>query len=125
MAWQMAGIVYASLVIGLVFHLDQRAGLGDEEAGLRRDGGAGKGTLMTLAIVCAILLATLAGRWATAGARGENTLTEWAVGGRSLGTLIFWFANAGEVYTTFAVLGISGYALALARLPIWLSVRCR
>ena len=34
MAWQMAGIVYASLVIGLVFHLDQRAGLGDEEAGL-------------------------------------------------------------------------------------------
>ena len=44
------------------------------------------------------------------GARGENTLTEWAVGGRSLGTLIFWFMNAGEVYTTFAVLGISGYA---------------
>ena len=72
MAWQMAGIVYASLVIGLVFHLDQRAGLGDEEAGLRRDGGAGKGTLMTLAIVCAILLATLAGRWATA-ARAART----------------------------------------------------
>ena len=114
MAWQMAGIVYASLVIGLVFHLDQRAGLGDEGGGpSRRDGGAGKGTLMTLAIVCAILLATLAGRWATAGARAARTLTEWAVGGRSLGTLIFWFMNAGEVYTTFAVLGISGYAWAL------------
>ena len=41
------------------------------------------------------------------------TLAEWAVGGRSLGTLIFWFMNAGEVYTTFAVLGISGYAWAL------------
>ena len=44
MAWQMAGIVYASLVIGLVFHLDQRAGLGDEEAGLRRDGGQERDT---------------------------------------------------------------------------------
>ena len=114
MAWQMAGIVYASLVIGLVFHLDQRAGLGDEEGASRRDGGAGKGTLMTLAIVCAILLATLAGALGYGRrARGENTLTEWAVGGRSLGTLIFWFMNAGEVYTTFAVLGISGYAWAL------------
>ena len=39
----MAGIVYASQVIGLVFHLDQRAGLGDEEAGLRRDGGQERG----------------------------------------------------------------------------------
>ena len=81
---------------------------------------------MTLAIVCAILLATLAGALGYGRrARGENTLTEWAVGGRSLGTLIFWFMNAGEVYTTFAVLGISGYAWRLARLPIWLSVRCR
>ena len=69
---------------------------------------------MTLAIVCAILLATLAGALGYGRrARGENTLTEWAVGGRSLGTLIFWFMNAGEVYTTFAVLGISGYAWAL------------
>ena len=67
---------------------------------------------MTLAIVCAILLATLAGALGYRRARGENTLTEWAVGGRSLGTLIFWFMNAGEVYT-FAVLGISGYAWAL------------
>jgi SSS family solute:Na+ symporter len=36
-----------------------------------------------------------------------------AVGGRNFGTLLFWFMNAGEVYTTFAVLGISGYAWAL------------
>ena len=79
---------------------------------------------MTLAIVCAILLATLAGALGYGRARAENTLTEWAVGGRSLGTLIFWFMNAGEVYTTFAVLGISGYAWA--RAPAYLaSVRCR
>ncbi|MFD0786131.1 sodium:solute symporter, partial [Micromonospora azadirachtae] len=43
----------------------------------------------------------------------RSTVTEWAVGGRRLGTLLFWFINAGEVYTTFAVLGISGYAWAL------------
>jgi SSS family solute:Na+ symporter len=69
---------------------------------------------MKLAIVLAILLATAAGA-ITYGrqTRRGSTLTDWAVGGRSLGTLVFWFMNAGEVYTTFAVLGISGYAWAL------------
>ncbi len=69
---------------------------------------------MKLAIVLAILLATIAGA-AAYGRRTRRgaTLAEWAVGGRSLGTLLFWFMNAGEVYTTFAVLGISGYAWAL------------
>ena len=69
---------------------------------------------MKLAIVLAILFATVAG--ATAYGRRQQhraTLAEWAVGGRSLGTLLFWFINAGEIYTTFAVLGISGYAWAL------------
>ena len=32
--------------------------------------------------------------------------------GRRIGGLLFWFLNAGEIYTTFAVLGISGYAWA-------------
>jgi len=32
MAWQMAGIVLASIVIGTVFRLDRFAGLEDEEA---------------------------------------------------------------------------------------------
>jgi hypothetical protein len=31
MAWQMAGVVLSSLVFALVFHLDRRAGLEDEE----------------------------------------------------------------------------------------------
>jgi solute:Na+ symporter, SSS family len=69
---------------------------------------------MKLAIVLAILLATVAGSLAYGRrTRRSATLADWAVGGRSLGTLIFWFMNAGEVYTTFAVLGISGYAWAL------------
>ena len=69
---------------------------------------------MKLAIVLAILLSTVFGSVAYGRRTQRNaTLADWAVGGRSLGTLLFWFMNAGEVYTTFAVLGISGYAWAL------------
>ncbi|MCW3819750.1 sodium:solute symporter family protein [Micromonospora sp. DR5-3] len=69
---------------------------------------------MTLAIVLVILLGTAAGAigYGRRASRRTN-VAEWAVGGRRLGTLLFWFINAGEVYTTFAVLGISGYAWAL------------
>lgn len=69
---------------------------------------------MKLSIVLLILLATVVGA-VSYGRRTRRgaTLADWAVGGRSLGTVIFWFMNAGEVYTTFAVLGISGYAWAL------------
>ncbi len=31
MVWQLAGVVFASLVFALVFHLDRRAGLEQEE----------------------------------------------------------------------------------------------
>lgn len=41
-----------------------------------------------------------------------GSVAEWAIGGRRFGFVIFWFLNAGEIYTTFAVLGISGYAFA-------------
>jgi SSS family solute:Na+ symporter len=69
---------------------------------------------MKLSIVLVILLASVAGALAYGRrTRRNSTLAEWAVGGRNLGTVIFWFMNAGEVYTTFAVLGISGYAWAL------------
>jgi SSS family solute:Na+ symporter len=67
---------------------------------------------MMLAVTLAIVLGTvtaalLAGRRAVA-----VNVTEWAIGGRRIGALLFWFLNAGEIYTTFAVLGISGYAWA-------------
>lgn len=69
---------------------------------------------MTLVIALVIVLGTALGAigYGRRTARRAN-VTEWAVGGRRLGTLVFWFINAGEVYTTFAVLGISGYAWAL------------
>lgn len=67
---------------------------------------------MILTIALVIVLGTVAGALAF-GRRATADMTNWAVGGRRFGTLLFWFMNAGEVYTTFAVLGISGYAWAL------------
>lgn len=67
---------------------------------------------MILTIVLVIVLGTVAGSLAF-GRRATADMANWAVGGRRFGTLLFWFMNAGEVYTTFAVLGISGYAWAL------------
>jgi solute:Na+ symporter, SSS family len=69
---------------------------------------------MILAVALAILMGTVVGA-ALYGHRRKQaatTVSEWAVGGRRFGSLIFWFLNAGEIYTTFAVLGISGFAWA-------------
>ncbi|WP_433179339.1 sodium:solute symporter family protein [Actinoallomurus sp. CA-150999] len=69
---------------------------------------------MTLVLALIIVLGTAVG--AIGFGRRSNTpktMSGWAVGGRRFGTVLFWFMNAGEVYTTFAVLGISGYAWAL------------
>ncbi|MEY2883150.1 MAG: hypothetical protein RL490_874, partial [Pseudomonadota bacterium] len=60
-----------------------------------------------------VVLATMAGALLYGRQRaGIASVSDWAIGGRRFGTLIFWFLNAGEVYTSFAVLGISGYAWA-------------
>ena len=68
---------------------------------------------MTQMFVLLILVGTISGAmlYGRHQAKSES-VAEWAVGGRKLGFLVFWFLNAGEVYTTFAVLGISGFAWA-------------
>lgn len=68
---------------------------------------------MVLSIALVILLATVAGAVGFGRRARHRTMSDWAVGGRRFGGVLFWFLNAGEVYTTFAVLGISGYAWAL------------
>lgn len=42
--------------------------------------------------------------------RGRMDMKEWAVGGRSFGGMLLWFLSAGEIYTTFALLGAAGWA---------------
>jgi len=39
-------------------------------------------------------------------------LEEWSVAGRSFGVIFVWFLMAGEIYTTFAFLGASGWAFS-------------
>jgi len=68
---------------------------------------------VTLALALVIVLATVVGAVGFGRRSGRTTLAGWAVGDRRFGSVLFWFMNAGEVYTTFAVLGISGYAWAL------------
>ncbi|WP_232665530.1 sodium:solute symporter family protein [Pseudonocardia sp. TRM90224] len=69
---------------------------------------------MAITLVLVIVIGTAIGSIAY-GRRTSTrpTLTTWAVGGRGFGSLLFWFMNAGEIYTIFALLGISGYAWAM------------
>jgi len=67
---------------------------------------------LPLVLCLAIVLGTVFGALTYARYQSVRTMDEWAVGGRRFGSWIFWFVNAGEIYTTFAVLGISGYAWA-------------
>jgi len=44
-----------------------------------------------------------------AGTRQKMSLEQWTVGSRGFGTLLMWLLMAGETYTTFSVLGASGW----------------
>lgn len=45
-----------------------------------------------------------------AGSRRQMDLEQWTVGGRGFGTPLVFLLMAGEVYTTFTFLGVSGWA---------------
>ncbi|MGE3617519.1 MAG: sodium:solute symporter family protein, partial [Gemmatimonadales bacterium] len=59
-------------------------------------------------IAAALVLAFGLGQRARRGR--QMNLTEWAVGGRTFGTLLVFLLLAGEIYTTFTFLGASGWA---------------
>ena len=64
---------------------------------------------IALAVIFAIVaLGTAIGFYA--GARRKMDLEQWTVAGRGFGVLLVWLLMAGEVYTTFAFLGASGWA---------------
>jgi SSS family solute:Na+ symporter len=69
--------------------------------------------MTVLAVATVVILGAVLGSAVFGQSRtGTRGIEEWAIGGRHFGTIIFWFLNAGEIYTTFAVLGISGFAWA-------------
>jgi solute:Na+ symporter, SSS family len=59
-------------------------------------------------IVAIVALGTAIGL--RAGSRRRMDLEQWAVAGRGFGTTLVFLLMAGEVYTTFAFLGLSGWA---------------
>jgi SSS family solute:Na+ symporter len=56
-----------------------------------------------------IIVAVGAGIGFLAGVRRKMDLEQWTVGGRGFGPLLIFLLMAGEVYTTFAFLGASGW----------------
>jgi SSS family solute:Na+ symporter len=62
-----------------------------------------------IAIIAAIVLLG-SGIGLLAGSRRKMDLEQWTVGGRGFGLILVWLLMAGEVYTTFAFLGASGWA---------------
>jgi solute:Na+ symporter, SSS family len=68
-----------------------------------------KPSLVALSIIaCIVLIGALIGIYA--GFRRKMNLEQWAVAGRGFGLILVWLLMAGEVYTTFAFLGASGWA---------------
>lgn len=61
-----------------------------------------------LAIVAIVASGVAVGFFA--GVRRRMDLEQWTVGGRGFGTVLVFLLMAGEVYTTFAFLGASGWA---------------
>ncbi|UQA95220.1 sodium:solute symporter family protein [Streptomyces halobius] len=56
-----------------------------------------------------MVLTVALGLLAVRGRGSGGGLTEWSVGGRSLGTAFIWVLMAGESYTSFSYLGAAGW----------------
>ncbi|MDR3561625.1 MAG: sodium:solute symporter family protein [Negativicutes bacterium] len=66
-------------------------------------------SVVALSIIFGILIVSAAvGMYA--GVRRKMSLEQWTVAGRGFGLIFVWLLMAGEVYTTFAFLGASGWA---------------
>ena len=66
-------------------------------------------SVVALTVIFAIVVLG-AGIGFYAGARHKMDLEQWTVAGRGFGLLLVWLLMAGEIYTTFAFLGASGWA---------------
>ncbi|MGO9517636.1 MAG: sodium:solute symporter family protein [Candidatus Korobacteraceae bacterium] len=68
-----------------------------------------KPSIIAMAIIFGIiLLGAITGL--SAGVRRKMNLEQWTVAGRGFGLVFVWLLMAGEIYTTFAFLGASGWA---------------
>ena len=93
MIWMLAWIVLTSAAMSVAYLIEKRL--------------MSKGTLALSIIFGIVGLGSAVGFFA--GRRRQLNLEEWAVAGRGLGLVLVWILLAGETFTTFSVLGISGW----------------
>ncbi len=68
-----------------------------------------KPSTIAMAVISGIILTgAITGIWS--GRRRQMNLEQWTVAGRGFGVIFVWLLMAGEIYTTFAFLGASGWA---------------
>ena len=66
-------------------------------------------SMIALSVIFGIVLvSSIVGMYA--GGRYKMNLEQWTVAGRGFGLILVWLLMAGEIYTTFAFLGASGWA---------------
>ncbi|MFI1971721.1 sodium:solute symporter [Streptomyces cinnamoneus] len=66
-------------------------------------------TIATAVFGVFMVLTVALGLLAVRGRGSGGGITEWSVGGRSLGTVFIWVLMAGEGYTSFSYLGAAGW----------------
>ncbi|MFS0784045.1 sodium:solute symporter family protein [Bacillus sp. 1P06AnD] len=66
---------------------------------------------MNTAVIVIVFFLLLSIYWALKSSRGQGSgIEQWALGGRSMGTIITFFLLAGEFFTTFTLTGLVGLA---------------
>src|ERR1700743_1159625 len=66
-------------------------------------------SLVAISVISSIVLLG-SGIGFAAGSRRKMDLEQGTVAGRGFGLILMWLLMAGEIYTTFAFLGASGWA---------------
>ncbi|MFE2429409.1 sodium:solute symporter [Streptomyces sp. NPDC059373] len=66
--------------------------------------------LVSVGVLSVFMVATVALGVAAARGRSATDLTEWSVGGRSMGLVLTLVLMAGETYTSFSYLGAAGWS---------------
>src|ERR1700676_196537 len=59
-----------------------------------------------------------------AGRRRKMDLDQWTVAGRGFGLIFVWILSAGEIYTSYTFLGVSGWAYSRGRPVLYALAYC-
>ncbi len=71
------------------------------------------GVILGLAVAAVTLLGFVAGRW---GRADLHDLEQWALGGRSFGTIVSWFLLGGDLYTAYTFIAVPALVYGIGAL---------